>query len=598
MMQVFGKKAQFEKFGDYTLLKKIASGGMAEILLAVDRDPTGGNAGRFVVIKRALTQYSNNEEFASMFKNEGQLACNLKHSNIVSVYEFGVDSHQLYLCLEHISGKNLREMTKKLNSTKKPIPIEHSIHIVKEVASGLDYAHNAVDSHSGKPFNLIHRDVSPQNIMLSYDGDVKLIDFGIAKLADSNLTQAGHLKGKFGYMSPEQAQGDNLDNQTDIFSLGIILWELLANERLFAHKNEMTSLKKIKACNIPDIQKINPKVSLNLANIVNKALAKNKNSRYKTASELEKDLNIFLNMNYPEFVRRDFVNFVKGMYAKEILNEREMLKTYSNKLKKHMESSNLNSLAEDGKPSKLSIQSAEKPRKVSKSRGTETDVENVLSDKNLTETEFSGDDAYYYATGSWKPPTNSSSNLPVNSSDPIIKDNYEQLQHADSISMKHPQFTQSKSHTGTQELGKSLKSLFGVGVFLAVCISTFFLVKNLEHISLSKPVSDFLDHFYTKDASQALTKKDGKPESKARKTTRQPSQNLKRIYITTHPSGTEIYINDKFYGHSPEVVPFPNQNNITLTLKKQGYHSKSFQSTTGAAKLPKKIEIQLKPIDE
>ncbi|MDE0091999.1 MAG: serine/threonine-protein kinase, partial [Oligoflexia bacterium] len=193
----------FKKFGKYTIMKKIASGGMADILLATELSPTG--FGRFVVIKRALSKFSNNEEFKDMFKNEGKVACNLKHKNIATIHEFGIERNQFFLAMEYISGKNLREFIKKLQARNTKLSIPNIIYIIKEVAAGLNYAHNAIDANTGQPLNIIHRDVSPQNIMLTFDGQVKLIDFGIAKISDTNLTRAGHLKGKFSYMSPEQA---------------------------------------------------------------------------------------------------------------------------------------------------------------------------------------------------------------------------------------------------------------------------------------------------------------------------------------------------------------------------------------------------------
>ena len=251
-----------------------------------------------------------------MFKNEGKVACNLKHRNITPIYEFGIEKNQFFLSMEYISGRNLRELLKKLQIYKSSVNIPNAVHIIKEVASGLNYAHNAIDTSTGQPLNLIHRDISPQNIMLSFDGEIKLIDFGIAKISDTNLTRAGHLKGKFSYMSPEQAHGEPLDERTDIFCLGIILWEVLTGKRLFASKNELTSLKKVKNCDIPNAQKVNPKIPSELNNIVHKALSKNRNSRYKTAAKLEQDLSIFLNKNYPEYSHYEFISLMKLTYKK------------------------------------------------------------------------------------------------------------------------------------------------------------------------------------------------------------------------------------------------------------------------------------------
>lgn len=329
----------FKKFGKYTIIKKIASGGMADILLANDLNPTG--SGRFVVIKRTLSKFSDNEEFKDMFKNEGKVACNLKHRNITPIYEFGIENDQFFLAMEYISGRNVREFVKKIQLYKSSISIPNTVHIIKEVAAGLNYAHNAIDTTTGKPLNLIHRDVSPQNIMLSFDGEIKLVDFGISKIADTNLTRAGHLKGKFSYMSPEQAYGEVLDERTDIFCLGIILWELLTNKRLFASKNEMASLKKVKNCDIPDAQKINPEIPTELNKIIKKSLSKNRNSRYKSGAILEQDLSVFLNKNYPEYSHYNLIALMKKVYRKEIMEEREKLKTYSSEFRKYLNTLNI-----------------------------------------------------------------------------------------------------------------------------------------------------------------------------------------------------------------------------------------------------------------
>ena len=330
---------EFKNFGKYTILKKLASGGMADIFLSINLSPTG--FGRFVVIKRALPRFSNNPEFKEMFKNEARVVCNLKHKNIVPIYEFGIEKNQLFLVMEYITGSTVRELTKRLKVKSKTLSMPNAVYIVKEVAAGLNYAHNAIDHNSGLPLNIIHRDVSPQNIMLSFDGEIKLIDFGIAKISDVNLTKVGHLKGKFSYMSPEQAEGKPLDARTDVFCLGIILWELLTGKRLFASSNELASLKKVRNCDIPDAQKINPAIPTELNNILKKSLEKNKNLRYKSAANFEQSLSFFLNKNYPEFSQYDFITLMKTIHRKKIMQERETLKSYSTEFKRYINSLNL-----------------------------------------------------------------------------------------------------------------------------------------------------------------------------------------------------------------------------------------------------------------
>ena len=325
---------QIKKFGKFKLLQKIARGGMAEIFLAC----TGSieSAHKFVVIKRISLMHSHSKEFNKMFQNEGKIAINLNHSNIGSIYEFGIEKDQYFICMEYISGRNIRQLVKKLKSQKKSLSVEFGAHIIKYACNGLDYAHNCTDNQTGQPLNIIHRDVSPQNIMVSFGGDIKVIDFGIAKIDDSEATKAGVLKGKFEYMSPEQARGKDIDKQTDIFSLGNVLWELLAGRKLFTGSNEIQLLKKIRDCQIPDIRKINPQVPDKLAEIVSKALNANKHLRYKTVADMGNDISIFLNKHFPNFTHSDFSSFIKEAYTEEILEERQNLKAYSQALKKSM----------------------------------------------------------------------------------------------------------------------------------------------------------------------------------------------------------------------------------------------------------------------
>ena len=314
-------------FGKFKLFNQIARGGMAEIFLGCSGSVE--SAHKFLVIKRILSVHSHNKEFNKMFQNEGKIAVNLNHSNIGSIYEFGIEKNQYFICMEYISGRNVRQLVKKLKSQKKVLSPAMCAHIIRCICNGLDYAHNCTDSITGQPLNIIHRDISPQNIMVSFGGDVKVIDFGIAKIDDSESTKVGVLKGKFEYMSPEQVRGKELDRQTDIFSLGNVLWELLANRKLFTGSNEIQLLKKIKSCEIPDLKKINPAIPDRLVEIVNKALSSNKNLRYQTMGEMGNDISIFLNKFYPDFTNTNFSSFIKEVYIEEILEERQTLKKYS-----------------------------------------------------------------------------------------------------------------------------------------------------------------------------------------------------------------------------------------------------------------------------
>ena len=319
---------QYEQFGKYVLLEKLAMGGMAEVYLA--KAPSAGGISKFVAIKRILPQFSENPDFIEMFKEEAKIAINLNHSNVVSIFEFGVEKEQFFLVMDYVEGRNLRQILNKLKKSPQRLSNEQVLYIIKEVAAGLDNAHRCLDGATGRPLNITHRDMSPQNIMISFEGEVKIVDFGIAK-AESQLenTRTGTLKGKFGYMSPEQVEGQVVDLRTDIFSLGIVLWELLANDRLFIANNEINTLRKIRDCQIPSLRKINPNIPQELDRIVNKALARDRNLRYQTSAAFHKDLNRFLNRQFPDFSSQDFSVSIKTLFANEILETRKRLISYA-----------------------------------------------------------------------------------------------------------------------------------------------------------------------------------------------------------------------------------------------------------------------------
>lgn len=320
---------KLQKLGKYTLLEQMAAGGMAEIHLAIGSGAEGVH--KFFAIKKILTAFSENDDFISMFKEEAKIASQLNHSNIVNIFDFGVDKiSQFYIVMEFVHGKNLKQIIQALGNENRKLPIEFIAFIIKEVASGLDYAHNAKDIYTGQPLNIIHRDVSPQNIMISYNGEIKLIDFGIAKsTAKSETTSSGTLKGKFGYMSPEQVRAEMMDHRTDIFSLGVITWELIANRRLFASETEIETLNKIKQGFIPDLSLyVDPKY-IELVNIVNRCLSNDKNERYQSGQELSNAINTFLNRHFPEFNKHVFSDYLKNTFYHSFEKSQEKLLKFS-----------------------------------------------------------------------------------------------------------------------------------------------------------------------------------------------------------------------------------------------------------------------------
>jgi len=286
-------------FGQYLLLDKIATGGMAELFLAKRKGVEGFE--KILAIKRILPHMSDNEEFVTMFIDEAKLAAQLTHHNICQIFDLGKIENAYYIAMEYVNGKDLRAILRSSRNKTKPMSVDLAVLVISKIASALDYAHRKRGSN-GQPLNLVHRDVSPQNILISYEGEVKLVDFGIAKAATkAHVTQHGALKGKLLYMSPEQAWGKTVDKRSDIFSLGVVLYELLTGRPLFFDENdtEVTILEKVREAKITPAREFNSRVPVELEKIVTRALKKNADDRYQSAYEMQKDLdNLFYSEGY------------------------------------------------------------------------------------------------------------------------------------------------------------------------------------------------------------------------------------------------------------------------------------------------------------
>lgn len=231
------------RFGSYLLLDRINVGGMAEVFRAKSYGMAGVE--RLVAIKRILPHLAQDPDFTNMFIDEARIAIHLRHSNIAQIYELNEIGQSLFIAMEYVQGRDLRALINRMRFLSQPIPLPLVVYIISKVCEGLDYAHRKCDDLSRRELHIVHRDVSPQNVILSYEGEVKIIDFGIAKAsAKRTHTQAGILKGKFGYMAPEQVMGQDIDRRTDIFCTGILTYELLTRERLFAGSNELSTDRK------------------------------------------------------------------------------------------------------------------------------------------------------------------------------------------------------------------------------------------------------------------------------------------------------------------------------------------------------------------
>ncbi len=273
----------------YRVIERIAAGGMAEVFRAESAGLEGFK--KKVAIKRVLPHLAGKKEFIGMFLDEARLSAHLGHSNCVQVFDIGQGDDTYFIVMELVDGADLKGVISHRNQAGKVIPVEEAVLICVRICEGLAYAHE-LENDKGEPRNIVHRDMSPPNVLMTRHGEVKIADFGLAK-ANSQLeeSQPGIIKGKFGYLSPEAAQGKPVDARTDIFAVGIILWEMLAGRRLFQGKSDLETVKQVQRAVIPDIREINPTVPESVWNVLQKALAGEPDQRYLTARSLGDDLN-------------------------------------------------------------------------------------------------------------------------------------------------------------------------------------------------------------------------------------------------------------------------------------------------------------------
>jgi serine/threonine protein kinase len=314
------------RFGKYLILDHLVDGGMAKICRARF---LSDQAEKIVAIKMVQPQYSKDESFKKMFMDELKVAFSLQHPNIIQTYDYGYYNQQLYVAMEYCDGRNLKEYLDKLKQKKFVFPVEISTYIMSQVCQGLHYAHNLTDKLSGQKYTIIHRDISPHNVMLTFDGAVKVIDFGIAKSEKSSeQTQAGTIKGKLSYLAPEYIEGKKLDARYDQFAVGITFWEMLCSRKLFKANNDIAVLKKIQECRVPKPSDINPNVPKELDQIILKALSRNREDRFENLDKMNRALMKFLYTHYSEFNATDLGYFAKELFKEEIKKDRAKLYEY------------------------------------------------------------------------------------------------------------------------------------------------------------------------------------------------------------------------------------------------------------------------------
>jgi serine/threonine-protein kinase len=314
------------QFGKYTLLRKLAAGGMAELFLALHRSVAGFE--KLIVIKRILPSMNQDRAFIDMLLHEARIAATLSHPNIVQIFDVGQIDGTYFIAMEHIHGEDIRSIVRAMKrKSVAEFPLEHAISIVLGVCAGLGYAHDRRDL-DGSLLSIVHRDISPQNIVVTFTGDVKVVDFGIAKSGTQvgEETKGGQLKGKVPYMSPEQATGGaDVDWRSDIFSVGVVLFELTTGKRLFKGASEYETLKLICERDYPSPSSVRPGYPPALERVVLKALAKRREDRYQSAREMQGDLEAFVREERVACSQVALTTWMQGLFGDKLAAQKEAL---------------------------------------------------------------------------------------------------------------------------------------------------------------------------------------------------------------------------------------------------------------------------------
>ena len=322
----FGQGQELPRpFGKYVLLRRIAAGGMAELFLALQRSVAGFE--KLIVIKRILPSMTQDRAFIDMLLSEARIAATLSHPNIVQIFDVGQHEGAFYIAMEHIHGEDIQSVVRAMKGKGlSEFPLEHALSLIIGTCAGLAYAHDRRDLE-GAPLHIVHRDISPRNIVVSFTGDVKVVDFGIAKtgLEPGEETRAGQLKGKAPYMSPEQASGKPIDHRSDIFSTGIMLFELTTGRRLFRGASEFDTLKMICDKEYPLPSEVVPDYPPELEMIVMRALSKSPDDRYASARDMQSDLEAFVRRERIAVSQVSLAQWMAFLFAEQLAQQKEAL---------------------------------------------------------------------------------------------------------------------------------------------------------------------------------------------------------------------------------------------------------------------------------
>jgi serine/threonine protein kinase len=294
----------------YRITERVAAGGMAEVFRGIAESMQGFK--KNIAIKRILPNLTKNKKFVAMFLDEARLSLALQHANIVQVFDIGHSEDTYFIVMEFVDGVDLKALTEWRRRIARRIPIAHTLHIVMEICKGLSYAHEMINPETGRPLGIVHRDISPPNVLISKQGEIKVVDFGLAKATSQiETTDPGVVKGKMSYLSPEAARGEEVDSRADIFAVGILLYEMLTGKRLFYGETDYQTVELVRNAKIPPLRPQNPQVEPELEDVVRKALARRAEDRYASALDLQDALAHYSYSRGLKVISRDIADLVR-----------------------------------------------------------------------------------------------------------------------------------------------------------------------------------------------------------------------------------------------------------------------------------------------
>ncbi|HEY4393375.1 MAG TPA: protein kinase [Polyangia bacterium] len=294
----------------YRITERVAAGGMAEVFRGVAESMRGFK--KNVAIKRILPALAQNKKFVAMFLDEARLSLALQHANIVQVFEIGHSEDTYFIVMEYVDGVDLKAILDWRKRVNKRVPVAHSLYVIMEICKGISYAHELTNQENDAPLGIVHRDISPPNVLISKQGEIKVVDFGLAKATSQvEVTDPGVVKGKMSYLSPEAARGEEVDHRADIFAVGILLYEMLTGKRLFYGETDYQTVELVRNAKVPPLRPQNPQVEPELEDIVRKALAKRKEDRYQSATDLQDALAQYSYSRGLKVISRDIAEMVR-----------------------------------------------------------------------------------------------------------------------------------------------------------------------------------------------------------------------------------------------------------------------------------------------